>query len=222
LALTIQIRRYVTTPQDDQLLFDAMVLGQDYALEVLLRQYHNYLTVVAGRYLSDGNAVQDVIHDVFTDLWQSGKQIDISCSVKSYLRGAVTNKCLSTIRRQRSAPNTREEIVDQAGDTASPLDLLDMKDLRLAIAKIVAQLPERCREVYLLSRNEGKTHKEIAALLDTSTKTVENHITRALRDLRQGLQRQGWPAKLVLLIFTITVLGDTLIFCNTINRDILL
>lgn len=210
------------TSSDDLLLFNALLLGSDQALTTLLHSYHNYLTVVASRYIRDRDIVQDVIHDVFTDLWQSHKQVELTCSVKSYLRGAVINKCLNHIRRQLTIPTTDGEMTEQVTSEASPLDMLDMQDLQVTIAQIVDRLPDKCREVYLLSRKEGKTHKEIAVLLATSTKTIENHITRALRDLRQGLQAQGWPSKLVLLILTSSVLGDTLSFCNTINGDILL
>jgi len=85
--------------------------------------------------------------------------------------------------------------------------------LQKKIQSIVDQLPEKCKAVFELSRVEGKSHAEISELLDISKKTIENHMTRALRSLREGLKEQ----ELLFLIGLIIIgLGDYGVLCNTI------
>ena len=75
-----------------------MLQGDEQSLSILLSDYHNYLVVVGTRYLKDRQRVEDVIQDLFADLWNSNKDISITAGVKSFLRGAVVNKCLAIIR----------------------------------------------------------------------------------------------------------------------------
>ena len=105
--------------------FQEMLKGDQRALKTLLHDYHNYLVVVGLRYLSDRQRVEDVIHDVFADLWNSNKEVRINSGVKSFLRGAVVNKCLAIIRKESRISLVEEHDYNLSDDRASADQILD-------------------------------------------------------------------------------------------------
>lgn len=169
--------------------FQAMLHGNDLALRSLLSSYHNYLVVVGLRYLSDRQRVEDVIHDTFADLWNKQKDIEVQ-SVKSFLRGAIVNKCLAIIRKERRIDLVDDHSHDIASNTPTPDQYLDRAQLEKEILKIIAQLPSKCQQVFKLSRFDGRSHQEISDKMGISKKTIENHMTKALRTLRDQLKRK--------------------------------
>ena len=178
-------------------IFNKMLHGDEKSLKDLLTQYHNYLMVVGTRYLTDRHRVEDVIHDVFADLWNKKENIQIQASVKSFLRGAVINKCLAIIRKDNRMDYVEDHSFDSVDRSPSADQILDAGNLKNAIEEIVSVLPDKCQEVFKLSRNEGKSHKEISEIMDISKKTIENHMTRALKTLKNELKRR----ELLIIIF---------------------
>ena len=177
-----------------------MLNGDQAALKSLLQAYHNYLVVVGLRYLSDRQRVEDVIHDVFADLWNNQKEIKITAGVKSFLRGAVVNKCLAIIRKDSRVTLVDEHSYSLTDTNASAEQILDRDNLQGAIDQIVKSLPEKCREVFKLSRIEGLSQKEISEKLGISKKTIENHMTKALKTLRTELKRKEFLVSIFILI----------------------
>ena len=186
-----------------------MLNGDQKALKDLLQLYHNYLVVVGLRYLSDKQRVEDVIHDVFADLWNKQKEIQITCGVKSFLRGAVVNKCLAIIRKESRITLVEEHDYSLSDTRASADQILDRDNLQSAIDLIVQNLPEKCREVFRLSRVEGLSHKEISEQLGISKKTIENHMTKALKTLRSELKRKEFLISIFILIIFDLLIGAT-------------
>jgi len=186
-----------------------MLNGDQEALKALLHQYHNYLVVVGLRYLSDRQRVEDVIHDVFADLWNKQKEIQIQAGVKSFLRGAVVNKCLAIIRKDSRITLVEEHDYSLSDAKASADQILDRDNLQAAIDEIIQSLPEKCRQVFMLSRIEGMSQKEIAAKLGISKKTIENHMTKALKTLRSELKRKEFLISILFLIKIELLIGAT-------------
>ena len=107
----------------------------------------------------------------------------IMVSLKAYLYAAIRYE---VYRQIRTGP-VRADIFDEVSEgihTPSVYNNIEYKELTARVSSVVDTLPEKCREVYKLSREECLSHKEIASQLNISTKTVENHLTRALRQLR--------------------------------------
>ncbi len=172
-------------------LLSSMKNGDQTALEKLFMQYHKYLVVIAYQYLSDDHLAKDVTQDVFYDLWNRRDRIEVTGSVKYYLRQAVINRSLAKMRKDKNMsfqdgsklPETRKvQGVDKA---------YDHQELEELIQEAVDKLPEKCRAIFKLSRFEGLSHKEIAARLDISTKTIENQMTKALKSIRAELKEYG-------------------------------
>ena len=187
-----------------------MLNGDHAALKALLHAYHNYLVVVGLRYLSDRQRVEDVIHDVFADLWNSKRETQITSGVKSFLRGAVVNKCLAIIRKENRITLVEEHDYSLADSMASADQILDRDNLKKIVDEIVERLPEKCRQVFVLSRVDGLSQKEIADQLGISKKTIENHMTKALKTLRSELKRKELLISILLIDKIDLLIGATM------------
>ncbi len=143
--------------------------------------------------------------EVFLDLWKRREEIEIKQSIKYFLRRAVINNCLAYIRK-----NKRVSLNDEFQDHLMISDQEEVfeedQDLHKMIPLMLQKLPERCREIFQLSRFEGLSHKEIAAHLNISTKTIENQITKAMKVLKSEFSKMGW----LRILFFIFLIGDTL------------
>ncbi|MEO1259399.1 MAG: RNA polymerase sigma-70 factor [Bacteroidota bacterium] len=157
------------------------------AFRSIYDQYYKYLVVTAFNVLGDSDAARDLAQDVFVEIWKKRESLMISSSLKSYLRRAVVNKTLNRIKASRIDFDDPVNIPEPASSPHGANETLQAADLEKIIHTAIANLPERCRIVFTLCRLEKLSHKEIAAQLDISTKTVENQMTRALSMLRKKI-----------------------------------
>ena len=174
---------------DDQLLL-LLKQGDSRAFDEIYHRYWKLLFGIAANKLDDIADAEEVVQDVFADLWKRQTQVAISKSLKSYLAGAVKFKVYSTLARRYRLKQNKAQLAEQtSSDTALPVDeLYRIKQLEEELTRASNDLPERCRLIYQLSRQEGYSNKQIAYQLNISEKTVESQITRALKQLRLALQ----------------------------------
>jgi RNA polymerase sigma-70 factor (ECF subfamily) len=130
---------------------------------------------------------RDIVQDVFVKFWNDCKKLDVQFSIRSYLFVAVKNKCFDVLRKKNRNIKVQEisneyDIADEAFETYI------LSELETLFNNSLTKLPERCREVFELSRLHGLKNREIAAKLNLSEKTVENQITKALHILREELK----------------------------------
>lgn len=156
------------------------------AFDELFRSFYPALVHFAMRYLKDKTASKDIVQDCFISLWQTRSQIDPSRSLKNYLFTMVRNKALNAIRDRSSLDVDHDLATD--GNAGSVVIAMDGEDDGLSLEEImkswINELPNRQKEALSLSRFEGFDHEEIAAVMNVSPKTVNNHIVAALRSLR--------------------------------------
>jgi RNA polymerase sigma-70 factor (ECF subfamily) len=158
------------------------------AFEHVFREFYAPLVGFATKYTNDQSAAEEVVQDVFYRMWNKANSLDIHTSVKAYLYGAVRNSCLNYIKHQK----TKQEHVEHTKYTssdASEIQPMELDELQEEINAAIQKLPEKCREVFLLSRMENKKYKEIAETLNISIKTVENQMGKALKILREQLAK---------------------------------
>ena len=165
------------------------------AYEELFFRYHGRLVLFARKFTGDLQAAQDLVQDAFLILWEKADTLDIHSSPKAYLFQAVRNSCLNYKRHI----NIRRSVEDELNfkiNFSEKLNYVDFNDpyyslleldLQQKIDSIVNSLPEKCLEVFKLSRQNNLRNKEIAEELGISIKMVEKHISRALTVLRGEL-----------------------------------
>lgn len=171
---------------DDEGLMTLLKEGHEYALAGIYKKYWDKLYLSAHAILKNSQACEDIIQEIFLKLWLNRETIDIHTSLPAYLHASVRYAVYRQIRSGR----VREDIFDhlyeriQAG---ADYDNIEYKELSMQISALVDRLPDKCRAVYKLSREQHLSHEQIAAQMNISPKTVENHLTKALSFLRISL-----------------------------------
>ena len=157
------------------------------AFKQLFQAYYEDLCRFASGYVSTRAAAKNAVQDVFFNLWQRQHELE-DVNIKSYLFRAVRNEALKCREREGVRARYREE--QRPGDGAMsqrPEYYFRLEELDRSIQEGLASLPERRREIFLLSRQHGLTYREIADLLEISIKTVETQMSRALHFLENHL-----------------------------------
>jgi len=131
---------------------------------------------------------EEIVQEVFTTFWIKRNQLQINTTIGGYLHSAVSHHIIDLYRKETVRSKYKEafKIVHTEVDNSTEDEIM-LKELTYTIESQVSQLPDKCRSVYELSRKQYKSNKEIARQLSISEKTVENHLTNALKRLRHGL-----------------------------------
>ncbi|TKG95468.1 RNA polymerase sigma-70 factor [Puteibacter caeruleilacunae] len=163
--------------------------GDELAFELLYRRYYARLCAFANKFLFDHAAAEEVVQDVFFNIWEGRALLDDEQALKSYLFRSVQNRSLNVIASNKVKDKYADVIKDiyWNSDEFDAHDSLLAKELNEKFLEAINSLPEQCRKIFLMSRNEGKKYKEIAEELNVSVKTVETQMNRALKRLKTDL-----------------------------------
>lgn len=163
------------------------VKADDYeAFQIIFRVSYQRLCAYAKNMVSSPELAEEIVDDVFCSLWQHRKKIHIATSFHSYLNTSVRNRsldCLRKLKRERIFHLDEAERVPCAQSIAT--ERLAYEELRIQIERAVTRLPDQCRTIFRMSREQDLSYKEIARRLNISVKTVDTQIGRALRSVRQ-------------------------------------
>lgn len=187
-------------------LFNQIKSGDQKALEVLFAIYFPRLNDFARNVVKDDVISQDIVQDIFVKVWENRAKIE-SINIEAYLFRLVRNRCIDNIKHLKVVNNRMQEIqissryeelyrIDFVGN--EPYVLIE-QELKFKIEETVRNLPERCREVFVLSRMDGLKNREIADKLNISIKNVERHLSRALQDFRKNLS-EDLPVTIIILV----------------------
>lgn len=145
---------------------------------------------------------EDIVQDVFVEIWKKREGLNVKVSLKSYLYTSTIYKTYDYFRKNKSAITV--DLLENFNDrlqTSNPETKLMDKELEEYLETIISELPEKCRIVFDLSRNEDLSHKEIASKLNISPRTVEGHITKALKVLRSSLSSISTSSYIILIFY---------------------
>lgn len=164
--------------------------GDREAFKELFQAHYDALCRYACRYVASLEVAEDLVQEVFFDLWKRRSTWHPEHSPKAFLFGAVRNQTLKHQRRSRGSTqvlNGQQEILQEVSSQGSPARSLRSRELTERGQQAINELPERRRHIFILSRKHGLTYAEIAIALDISVKTVETQMGRALQHLRNRL-----------------------------------
>ncbi|HEY9196899.1 MAG TPA: RNA polymerase sigma-70 factor [Mucilaginibacter sp.] len=185
---------YMIIPKTDKPI-TKLTQGDAEAFEVLFKLHYTRLTLFANRFVNGLSVAEELVADVFTDLWERGHEVAFSTSVSSYLYKMVQNRCLNYLKHQKIenlyvSYLEKNKLFDELRNTAE--NGYEEKELAMQIKAAINTLPEKCREIFMLSRFSDMKYKEIASRLDISPKTVERQVSIALEKLRQVLRHVSY------------------------------
>jgi RNA polymerase sigma-70 factor (ECF subfamily) len=164
--------------------------GDRGAFEALVKHYADPLCGFVYNTIGDSDATQELVQDLFLWIWQNRLQWEIRGALTTYLYRSARNRAISYVRHERLERRWLEQAIRQAPPATDPRraeHASEEQDLRSALARALESLPDRCRQVFLLSRAHGLSYADISQTLGISIKTVEIHMSRALSILRSQL-----------------------------------
>lgn len=168
--------------------------GENIAFETLFRLYYTKLIHISKGYSIEHEDAEGIVQNVFLKLWEKKHELKKISNINSYLYKMTKNKCLDHIKHEKvklsyskNDFNKKSNIEYQfiKDETAS---LLLENELQKKIKESINLLPEKCKQVFIKSRVEGLKHKEISKIMDISKRTVDNHISNALKLMRYHLR----------------------------------
>jgi RNA polymerase sigma-70 factor (ECF subfamily) len=163
--------------------------GNTKVFETLFKQWYEPLCRYAYSMLHNQDEAEDIAQKTFCKLWDQREKMEIHTSIKSYLYRMVHNACLNKIKQWQIQSEHHEQIAYSSVSVVNHVEQAVVhKELSHQIELAIAALPERCREVFLLSRMQHLSYIQIAQKMQISPNTVETQIVKALKTLRIKLK----------------------------------
>ncbi|MCL6294480.1 RNA polymerase sigma-70 factor [Jejuia spongiicola] len=165
--------------------------GNVAAFEILFKLYRSKLLYIASQYIASKEDAEEIIQNVFIKVWSKK---NVQSNINGYLYKVTRNACLDYLRTKKQLLNIENNLnqleasINHTAFSDDTASLLIEKELYEAVLKSIDLLPPKCKDVFVKSRIEGLNHKEISQKMDISTKTIETHITKALKHLRVSLR----------------------------------
>ena len=178
--------------EDERKLIEKIVEGDEQAFSVLFFKYLPVLHIFAAKFTRSDDAAEEIIQDAFLRVWLNRDKLAEVDHVKAYLYKYVSNECLSYLRKKLK----EERVVDaftakQQNSHNSTVETINLNEVTKIIAIAVDKLPDQRKNIYQLSRRDGKTIPEIAEILNISPNTVKNALVIALKSIRIHLDQHG-------------------------------
>ncbi len=173
--------------KNDYTLIKALKKGEEKAYIFLLEKYHKRLHAFAFSLIGDHIVAKDIVQNVFLKTWQFRKNLNSSCSIKSFLFKSIYNEFLNTYKKNKSTMLLQYKYLESLYEVAEGSNDSTIEDMIEIVNREIQNLPPKCKEVFMLSKKEGLTNAEISEFLNISIKTVEAHITKSFSLLRKKL-----------------------------------
>ena len=160
--------------------------GEGKAFDLLFEHYYSNLCHYAASVVHDHDVAEDMVQELFAELWVNHKQITIRSSLWSYLLRSTRNACLDHLKHLKVEKKFEFEVQTELSATFD--DNLELAEILHKMNESIGQLPEQCKRIFQLSRFENLKYREITKLLNISENTVDTQIRRALNKLKEDLK----------------------------------
>ncbi|MDO5981824.1 RNA polymerase sigma factor [Flavivirga spongiicola] len=175
--------------------------GNHQALVFLMNTYHHQLCLYAYSLSNDFDGAKDIVQNVFVKIWEDKHKLQHVKSIKSFLYKSVYNGFIDQWRKDKKMLAIEQKHFEALEDIVKN-ENADVLKKQLSLVKLeIQRLPPKCKETFLLSKQEGLTNIEIANFMNVSIRTVEAQMNKAFRILRKKLQNKIKP--MLFLLFGI-------------------
>ncbi len=163
--------------------------GDQTAFELLFHHYYPGLVLFSSQFTTDRNEAEEIVQDFFVKFWQKHHQISLTDSLKAYFFLSVKNSSLNFLKHRKVEEKYIQQMMKLSDRyLAYDPDLYIDSELQEKLKSAIDLLPEKCREIFTMSRIKGLKNDEIADQLNLSKRTVETQISKALKILRHELK----------------------------------
>tara|TARA_R110002050_G_scaffold268550_1_gene410691 strand:- start:37217 stop:37828 length:612 start_codon:yes stop_codon:yes gene_type:complete len=180
-------------------LISGLKKGESKAYALLVDTYHNMLCVYAYQLTNDRDHAKDIVQNVFINIWRIRLKLKDDFAVKSYLYRSVYNEFLNQERNKIHAVPLDKKNIEALSSIMEDDNENSLENLITLVKREIQNLPPKCKQTFLLSKQDGLTNIEIAEYMNVSVKSVEAHITKAFYILRKTIGDQ--MQQILFLIF---------------------
>lgn len=180
---------------DEKILVQQLKEGDDAAFEKIYNKTYPVLFSYVLNFLENRLFVEDVLEEIFLNLWEKRENLHIDVSIKSYLFKSAKNACLDFVRKKNVRDSYRTKIekkynIEKSLELFNPNEttVFENNEIKSTLQNAINNLPRKCRRVFRLSRHFKYKNKEIARLLRISESTVEMHMRTAITKLKEALK----------------------------------
>lgn len=169
----------------DQELAHLLSKGSESAFNVIYKRYWHKLLAIAGRRLNEIEDAEEAVQNIFLNIWRRRETFVLAVSLENYFAVAVKFEVINQLAKQAREAKRNTEFVRSVPESNEMLLTHDLALLQQQLENTINTLPEKCQLVFRMSRQTDFTNKQIAKELNLSEKTIEKHITTALKVLRK-------------------------------------
>jgi RNA polymerase sigma-70 factor (ECF subfamily) len=169
------------------------------AYKTIFNQNYKPLCSFAKKYVLELAAAEDIIQELFVKFWDQRKEIYLKTSVKSYLYQSARNECINYLKHKCVEEKYKMHVTNVSRDSFFH-DKLEEEEVNQLVYKTIQSLPPRCKQIFELSRFDGKSFDDIAQELSISKNTIKNQLVSALKQIRRVLEKNE-------IIFLVTFLS---------------
>lgn len=172
------------------------------AFNKLFGQYAKRLFYFSLGYLKSKYEAEEIVQEVFYKIWENRKSLNPELSFKAYVFKIAYHRINEVFRKLTLDQNYRHEVITRSLDQDNNLDeRSDYHSLLELVETIVGNLPPRQKDIFIKRKQQGMSVKEIALVLEIAPKTVENHLTEALKSIKSGLTKENTAGLLFFSLF---------------------
>ena len=189
-----------TAKGDENIIFERMQKGDSDAFEYFFKTYIDSLYAYALGFCQDVEFAEDVVQEVFVRFWTMREKLSYSDSIYGYLQRSVRNICINQQVHAKVEEKYRQEILSTEEEVFDWENLDELEELRRQLLEAIDRLPEKCREIFVLSCVEGLKYAEVCDKLGVSINTVKTQVRFAYKKLRDDL---NVPVKIIILLIAL-------------------
>ncbi|TXE08384.1 sigma-70 family RNA polymerase sigma factor [Gelidibacter salicanalis] len=166
---------------------ESLKAGDEEAYSYLVDKFDKRLFVYALSLVKDIALAQDIVQNVFLNVWIYREKLNSDSSIQNFLYTSTYNNFTKLYWKNKSTKNLKEKYAQALNEVVEETDEEAIKKLMIIVTEEIDNLPRKCKEVFLLSKTDGLSNIEISEYLNISLKTVESHITKAYTIIRERI-----------------------------------
>lgn len=191
-----------STYDSNENLVKGLMAGEEIAYACLVEKYHHSLCVYADSLINDSAGAEDIVQNVLIRVWEKRKKLRTEHSIKSFLYRSVYNEFIDQYRKNKSVSVLERKYIEALDSMVEKDESAFENKIRL-VSKEIENLPPKCKTVFLMSKKDGLSNVEISENLKISTKTVEAHIFRAFKIIRERVNDKVNLESILFLLFRV-------------------
>ena len=164
---------------------------EELAFELLFRKYYVQLCGFANKFIANSTESEEIVQEVFLNVWKKRDQLKIDNEIRPYLFKSIQNLCFNFLEHKKVVDNyyaVIEVVYKNQAEEFNTYESVLYTELQTRADVVIGALPDQCRKIFQMSRQEGLKYNEIADKLGISVKTVETQMSRALSKLKEELR----------------------------------